>query len=105
VWTQELAAMMGYGSIRYPRPATAVAPISRRNRFDGFQFSLLAPPSPGAATRRLDSSLPHTIRAVAPSLRPLMARTGNRCPECDGPLVNGEACVACPVCGFRRQGR
>jgi hypothetical protein len=25
---------------------------------------------------------------------------GPRCPECAGPLVFGEGCQACPVCGF-----
>lgn len=23
-----------------------------------------------------------------------------RCPECGGPLVHGEGCLACPVCGY-----
>ncbi|HEU4759550.1 MAG TPA: hypothetical protein VFT91_06155 [Dehalococcoidia bacterium] len=27
-----------------------------------------------------------------------------RCPDCGGPLVHGEACVSCPVCGFTRCG-
>lgn len=96
--------MMGYSSSRYQRGSTADPVAGRRNRFDGYQFSLLAPPAPGVRVRRVDAGVPYTIRAVAPSLRPLMARTGNRCPECAGPLVSGEGCVACPVCGFRRQG-
>ena len=25
---------------------------------------------------------------------------GPRCPECAGPLVHGEGCQVCPVCGF-----
>lgn len=25
---------------------------------------------------------------------------GPRCPDCGGPLVHGEGCVCCPVCGF-----
>ena len=24
----------------------------------------------------------------------------HRCPDCGGPLVYGEGCVCCPVCGF-----
>ncbi len=32
-------------------------------------------------------------------LRRFAAR-GPRCPECAGPLVFGEGCQACPVCGF-----
>jgi uncharacterized Zn finger protein (UPF0148 family) len=23
-----------------------------------------------------------------------------KCPECGGPLVYGEGCLACPVCGY-----
>jgi len=25
---------------------------------------------------------------------------GSRCPDCGGPLVHGEGCACCPVCGF-----
>ena len=32
-------------------------------------------------------------------LRRMVAR-GPRCPECAGPLVFGEGCHACPVCGY-----
>ncbi len=24
----------------------------------------------------------------------------HRCPDCGGPLVYGEGCACCPVCGF-----
>ena len=27
---------------------------------------------------------------------------GPRCPDCAGPLVHGEGCVCCPLCGFTR---
>jgi len=27
---------------------------------------------------------------------------GLRCPDCAGPLVHGEGCVCCPLCGFTR---
>jgi hypothetical protein len=96
--------MMRYSSFRQQQrfPTALARPLPPRNRYDGYQFSLFAPPSQAAATR--SENEPYTVRAVAPSLRPLVARTGNRCPECAGPLINGEACVACPVCGFRRQG-
>ncbi len=26
------------------------------------------------------------------------------CPDCGGPLVHGEGCVLCPVCGFTNCG-
>ncbi|MFA7297800.1 MAG: hypothetical protein WC211_11560 [Dehalococcoidia bacterium] len=32
-------------------------------------------------------------------LRRMEAR-GPRCPDCAGPLVHGEGCNVCPVCGF-----
>ncbi len=101
--------MMRYSTYRLPRYGAAPfagSPGVRavRNRFDGYQFSLLAPPLPGTGVRAAESNQPRTARAVAPSLRSLVARTGNRCPECAGPLVNGEGCVACPVCGFSRRG-
>ncbi len=98
--------MMRNTSYRQPRFSAAVFP-TRRDRDDGyqgFQFSLFAPPPLKDARRPALESLPYTVRSVAPSLRPLMARTGNRCPDCGGPLVNGEGCVACPVCGFSRRG-
>ncbi len=101
--------MMRYSANRSLRnTAFAAASVSRarfaHNRFEGYQYSLLAPPVPRPANDRALDDQPYTVRAVAPSLRPLVARYGNRCPECAGPLVNGEGCVACPVCGFRRQG-
>lgn len=27
-----------------------------------------------------------------------------RCPDCGGPLVRGEGCATCPVCGFSHCG-
>ena len=27
-----------------------------------------------------------------------------RCPDCGGPLVHGEGCASCPVCGYSRCG-
>lgn len=27
-----------------------------------------------------------------------------RCPDCGGPLVHGEGCISCPICGFSRCG-
>jgi hypothetical protein len=95
------AAMMRYAFGRAARGTVTAAPPS--SRFDGYQFSLFAPPAT-AARSRARSDEPYSIRAVTPSLRPLAARTGNRCPECAGPLVNGEGSVACPVCGFTRHG-
>ncbi len=101
--------MMRYSAYHSPRNsvvsfAGALRERSARNRFEGYQFSLLAPPLPGAGVHLAASNQLRSARAVAPSLRALVARTGNRCPECAGPLVNGEGCVACPVCGFSRRG-
>src|SRR4030042_207523 len=31
-----------------------------------------------------------------------MAYPNHRCPDCGGPLVHGEGCVCCPICGFTR---
>jgi uncharacterized Zn finger protein (UPF0148 family) len=28
----------------------------------------------------------------------------SRCPDCGGPLVHGEGCIRCPICGFTRCG-
>jgi len=83
------------------RAQAAVLPHPTRNRFDGYQFSLFAPP---AMPRRASADEPRSLRSVAPRLRPLVARYNSRCPECAGPLVSGEGAVACPVCGFRRLG-
>lgn len=82
----------------YARASGAAAP----SRFDGYQYSLLAPPSERVATVR--ESDPYAVRAVAPALRSLVRRYNSRCPECAGPLVSGEGAVACPVCGFSRRG-
>ena len=47
--------------------------------------------------------------AVASSAEPLatlqlrlrrLAASGPRCPDCAGPLVFGEGCRLCPVCGY-----
>lgn len=52
---------------------------------------------------------PATIEAAAsahsarpPELRRLkrMAAYGPRCPDCAGPLVFGEGCQLCPICGY-----
>ncbi len=97
--------MMRYALGRTVRSATLDAP--QRGRVDGYQayqFSLFAPPTVARTPSRPRAEEPYSIRAVTPSLRSLAARTGNRCPECAGPLVNGEGCVACPVCGFSRHG-
>ena len=99
--------MLRSATMRYPRAGTSAFAAQPRHRFDGYQFSLFAPPSRLAnatAPTRADAAEPYTVRSLPPTLRPLVARTNGRCPECAGPLVSGEACVACPVCGFRRQG-
>ena len=39
---------------------------------------------------------------IAPELRRLkrIVAYGPRCPDCAGPLVFGEGCHLCPVCGY-----
>lgn len=43
---------------------------------------------------------------VTPSMEPPRRRyrreasMGQRCPQCAGPLVFGEGCHLCPVCGY-----
>ncbi len=44
------------------------------------------------ATRSLDMFAIRRLRR--------MAVHGPRCPDCVGPLVFGEGCRTCPVCGF-----
>ena len=51
---------------------------------------------------------PTTIEATvsAPAHQPELRRLrrivayGPRCPDCAGPLVFGEGCQLCPVCGY-----
>src|SRR5690242_17319477 len=98
-----MMAMMRYASRRSsvvaaPRPAHGAY-----GRYGGSQYALLPASAPRTATVHVADE-PVTFRAVAPRLRPLVARYNSRCPECTGPLVSGEGAVACPVCGFRRLG-
>ena len=32
------------------------------------------------------------------------AAAGRACPDCGGPLVHGEGCALCPVCGYSNCG-
>lgn len=32
------------------------------------------------------------------------AAAGSGCPDCGGPLVRGEGCLTCPVCGYSNCG-
>jgi hypothetical protein len=34
-----------------------------------------------------------------------VAAYGPRCPDCTGPLVFGEGCHLCPICGYSACGR
>ncbi|MHB8575432.1 MAG: hypothetical protein ACYDCQ_08880 [Dehalococcoidia bacterium] len=95
--------MLRYSTDRYQRSGGQAPTAWPRNRFDGYQFSLFAPPTARVPARGAVIE-PYAVRSVTPALRSLVARHNGRCPECAGPLVSGEACVACPVCGFRRQG-
>ena len=38
--------------------------------------------------------------ALAPRRLRRMVAHGPRCPDCAGPLVFGEGCNICPVCGY-----
>jgi uncharacterized Zn finger protein (UPF0148 family) len=40
-----------------------------------------------------------TAQAPATQLRMTLFRQP-RCPDCGGPLVHGEGCTTCPVCGY-----
>jgi hypothetical protein len=42
------------------------------------------------------------VSGPSPELRRLrrVAAYGPRCPDCAGPLVFGEGCQLCPVCGY-----
>ena len=44
------------------------------------------------ATRSLDLFAMRRLRRIE--------ALGPRCPDCAGPLVFGEGCQTCPVCGF-----
>ena len=33
-------------------------------------------------------------------VRTIVVPRSRACPDCGGPLVHGEGCVTCPVCGF-----
>ena len=33
-------------------------------------------------------------------IRTLVIPRSRACPDCGGPLVHGEGCVTCPICGF-----
>jgi len=52
-------------------------------------------PTASTATRRSSSSVTAPVRR----LRRTVAH-GPRCPDCAGPLVFGEGCNICPVCGY-----
>ena len=41
-----------------------------------------------------------TSRAAADRKLRSVAMRGPRCPDCAGPLVFGEGCQVCPVCGY-----
>jgi hypothetical protein len=89
----------------FASPTTRWGSVRRSgSRLDGYQYSLFALPAAAVQATPHDATEPLTVRAVAPALRPLVRQYNHRCPECAGPLVNGEGCVACPVCGFTRQG-
>ncbi len=37
-----------------------------------------------------------------PKRRLIHRPNGPRCPDCGGPIVHGEGCFRCPICGFTR---
>jgi len=96
--------MMRYGYQRSHRSGASPRAVPARGsqaRWDGFAYTLAAPSVVPTSASRCRS---YSVMTVAPALRPLVQRTNGRCPECAGPLVSGEASVACPVCGFSRRG-
>jgi len=33
-------------------------------------------------------------------IRTIVVPRARACPDCGGPLIHGEGCVLCPVCGY-----
>ena len=53
----------------------------------------MAPTVPFTATANTSTG------SASPRPRGRFVYTGPRCPQCAGPLVFGEGCSVCPVCG------
>jgi uncharacterized Zn finger protein (UPF0148 family) len=46
-----------------------------------------------------------TLDSTATQLRlTTLLQRQPRCPDCGGPLVHGEGCASCPVCGYSHCG-
>ncbi|MEX2236288.1 MAG: hypothetical protein WEB00_01945 [Dehalococcoidia bacterium] len=43
-------------------------------------------------------------RQLAFSPATLAVQNVRRCPDCAGPIVRGEGCSLCPICGYSRCG-
>ncbi|MCC6237477.1 MAG: hypothetical protein IT299_07870 [Dehalococcoidia bacterium] len=56
----------------------------------------------GVAAAAVGVGVTSAAPTEAPPLRRLkrMVAYGPRCPDCAGPLVFGEGCQLCPVCGY-----
>lgn len=52
-----------------------------------------------ALTDTSESAAPGALEGGRLRLRRMLA-SGPRCPDCAGPLVFGEGCNLCPVCGY-----
>ena len=54
------------------------------------------PAARGYGRSRRDSQLPLLTATDGVAL---LSRFGHDCPDCGGPLVFGEGCALCPICG------
>ncbi|MEZ4502512.1 MAG: hypothetical protein R3C39_07795 [Dehalococcoidia bacterium] len=48
----------------------------------------------------LTNTAPRTDDALVGLRLKRMAARGPRCPDCAGPIVFGEGCQLCPICGY-----
>ena len=56
----------------------------------------------GDAAKKQIAILKRWKSLVAEAMLKSVQHKGPRCPDCAGPLVHGEGCVCCPLCGFTR---
>ena len=60
---------------------------------------MLQPDSPTTSIAPVSTAEATSTNGAPLHLRRL-AMPGPRCPDCTGPLVFGEGCRLCPVCGY-----
>lgn len=52
------------------------------------------------ATTPVEQATSQSLEFFANRRLKRFAQHGPRCPDCAGPLVFGEGCRVCPICGF-----